>query len=317
MRMLDIRPCLQCEESFDKSSDLKVHLALVHKQYGNHFITPAEKKKEKEEERRREIQSTRPEILETFVCSICGHKAKQHRSTHMRRYHKEIPCEDCGEICGGEIGYRLHRRTYHYSTLLLEKNEKRKQNKEFVCEHCGKSFDSKYACSSHISKMHKAKDIACERCEEHFEKKTDYRNHLREQHAVEPWFSCQQCDYKTYDEQYLKNHLKMVHSEKKFECKECGKTLKHQASLRSHVQKVHLKLPKTYKFPCPTCNKKFHTTEQLTNHMNVHSGAKPYKCFYCENAYQNKSNRLNHIKKSHPDLHQKQQEVVTTEDSQV
>ena len=88
--------------------------------------------------------------------------------------------------------------------------------------------------------------------------------------------------------------------------------------LINHMKLVHLGLKKTQKkkktIPCPTCNKTFPDQENLNYHMNVHSGAKPYKCFYCEAAYQNKSNRLNHMKKSHPDLYQKQKQAPITEE---
>ena len=60
-----------------------------------------------------------------------------------------------------------------------------------------------------------------------------------------------------------------------------------------------------YDIPCSLCGKLFDCKENLKYHMNVHSGAKPYQCFFCETSFQNKSNRINHMKKSHPDLHQK------------
>ena len=236
----------------------------------------------------------------------------------MRAFHNDHPCGDCGRVCAGERELTQHRRTEHVKEFILERNEKRKSG-DFVCDTCGKTFSDKSVLSSHIKNRHK--DIACDHCEEHFQVKTEYHNHLRDQHAVSP-VSCHLCDYKTYDEASLKTHVK-THlkrtlskppAESTRTCGECGKTFKTSSYIR-HVRRVHLKLAKTEEIPCPICSKIFTRKETLSYHLNVHSGAKPYKCFYCEAAYQNKSNRCNHMKKSHPDLYQKQKQATITEES--
>ena len=65
--------------------------------------------------------------------------------------------------------------------------------------------------------------------------RTEYHNHLRDQHAVTP-LSCHLCDYETYDEGSLKNHLKnhlkrtitQPPSKSDFKCRECEKTFNVQ-----------------------------------------------------------------------------------------
>ena len=235
----------------------------------------------------------------------------------MRAFHYDHPCGDCGRVCAGERELTQHRRTEHTKEFILERNEKRKSG-SFVCDTCGRTFINESLLSSHIKNLHK--DIACDHCEEHFQVKTEYHNHLRDQHAVSP-VSCHLCAYKTYDEgslkKHLKTHLKSTLSKPQAEstqkCGECGKTF-NKTNFMRHVRRVHLKLAKTEEIPCPICSKILKSKEILSYHLNVHSGAKPYKCFYCEAAYQNKSNRLNHMKKSHPDLYQKQKQAPITEE---
>ena len=186
-----------------------------------------------------------------------------------------------------------HRRHVHAKEFLLETIEKNK-NPEFICATCGKGFAVKSTYLNHLVKhtvppYHKV----CEYCGDQFETRKDYSKHYQSKHS-----------------QSRKQSTAV-------KCDECGKTFMQLKRLNHHLRTIHLgiikKVKKTPK-PCPTCNKVFFTNETLAYHMNVHTGAKPFKCFYCENAYQNRSNRNNHIKKSHPDLCQKQKEAVTTEE---
>ena len=53
------------------------------------------------------------------------------------------------------------------------------------------------------------------------------------------------------------------------------------------------------KHRCTFCGKGFDEKIKLNDHFNVHTGAKPYKCRFCDMAYQNKSNRHAHERKAH------------------
>ena len=189
-----------------------------------------------------------------------------------------------------------HRRHVHAKEFVLERIEKIK-NPEFICATCGKGYHLKTTYWNHLvthnlPPYHKT----CDHCGEKFDSRKEYAKHYRDKHKLRTQSS----------------------STNLLPCEDCGKTFANLSNLTKHLRRVHLgikkKLTKTPK-PCPTCDKVFYTNENLTYHMNVHTGAKPYKCFYCENAYQNRSNRTNHIKKSHPEVsHQKQKEAVITEE---
>ena len=227
------------------------------------------------------------------ICSICGLETNWKISVHMRFFHDDTPCGDCGMILKGVKEYKLHRKRVHTKEVILEEENAKKVNPEFICSTCGKGYSVKQSYLDHLvthrptPPYHKV----CEHCGDQFDSRKEYAKHYNRKHAVPK------------------------RSEGK--CEDCGKTFKN---LKQHVKIAHLGLKKTRKpVPCPECNKIFSSNENLSYHMNVHTGAKPYQCFYCENAYQNKSNRNNHIKKSHPELYQKnggRNENVVSEESQ-
>ena len=38
-------------------------------------------------------------------------------------------------------------------------------------------------------------------------------------------------------------------------------------------------------FDCKICSMKFFTQDEFTDHMNIHDGKRPYKCFVCEKEF--------------------------------
>ena len=38
-------------------------------------------------------------------------------------------------------------------------------------------------------------------------------------------------------------------------------------------------------FDCKICSMKFFTQAEFTDHMNIHNGKRPYKCFVCEKEF--------------------------------
>lgn len=53
--------------------------------------------------------------------------------------------------------------------------------------------------------------------------------------------------------------------------------------------------------PCPDCDKTFKRSDNLLDHMNLHTGEKPYRCEECDIGFPYRSSLYNHNKSKHSD----------------
>jgi KRAB domain-containing zinc finger protein len=65
--------------------------------------------------------------------------------------------------------------------------------------------------------------------------------------------------------------------------------------------KPKVKVNKRPKAECPVCHKIFNQKAYLANHMNIHTGNRPYKCKYCTKGFKDYSGLRNHHL-SHEDI---------------
>ena len=71
---------------------------------------------------------------------------------------------------------------------------------------------------------------------------------------------------------------------------------------KSEEKSVKIVKKKKAKVKCPTCNKEFYKA-YLPNHMNVHTGERPFKCKYCEKGFKDYTGLNTHIQ-SHENIKQ-------------
>jgi uncharacterized Zn-finger protein len=108
-------------------------------------------------------------------------------------------------------------------------------------------------------------------------------------------FQCQMCDKKFQSNYHLSRHARVHTGAKPFTCEICGHGSTQIGHLRSHIRIVHEKVKQ---IECKLCPKKFATNQDLSIHLNKHTGAKPYKCDQCPKEFAAPSNLRTH-KKSH------------------
>ena len=112
---------------------------------------------------------------------------------------------------------------------------------------------------------------------------------------LKPIFPCQICDKKFQSNYHLSRHARVHTGAKPFICEICGHSSTQIGHLRSHIRIVHEKVKV---IECEMCPKRFATNQDLSIHMNKHTGAKPYKCDQCPKEFAAPSNLRSH-KKSH------------------
>lgn len=78
---------------------------------------------------------------------------------------------------------------------------------------------------------------------------------------------------------------------KPYQCIACDFKTVTRTNVRCHIIKSHLKL-KLY--PCTQCTKQYASHVLLQEHMNTHTGARPFKCEKCNFATTSRQALCNH-----------------------
>jgi uncharacterized Zn-finger protein len=86
-------------------------------------------------------------------------------------------------------------------------------------------------------------------------------------------FFCELCEYSTYSQCHLNNHLNSIHlGIKDVKCDYCDKLFIHKSSLNDHINSVHKQMTR---HTCDLCDFASYKKSYLERHLNtVHLGKK-------------------------------------------
>nr|XP_026483888.1 zinc finger and BTB domain-containing protein 41-like [Vanessa tameamea] len=104
------------------------------------------------------------------------------------------------------------------------------------------------------------------------------------------------------DAEAAMQHVKSAHGARLYICRVCGRALRRRAHYAAHVEqhaqknKALQNTDKTKLHECNICKKKYSSRTLLTEHMNVHSGSRPYACDVCGKAFASKYTHQSHLK---------------------
>ncbi|GFR85556.1 zinc finger protein 420 [Elysia marginata] len=221
-------------------------------------------------------------------CYHCGQKINN-RLHHMQRYHpgqKNFPCKNCGKEFDDYKEFQTHKKTHTDPSSLR-------------CDLCNATLKSLRNMSQHMKSHLGEKSYICSVCGRGFMTRTSRSN----------------CKHKLETGGDFMNQGSQVHcklSQKVFPTADVvtAQLLGGQQSSAQEYFKVnfiakqeepHLSNNSSTKqiFHCTICPKTFSKQWRMKQHMNFHSGAKPFKCEFCYQTFHTSKAKGVHKYKKH------------------
>ncbi|XP_059047563.1 zinc finger protein 37-like isoform X2 [Achroia grisella] len=259
-----------------------------------------------------------------FLCTICNQRfllqaeLENHRLMHYRT--KKL--------------YQLHRRNNHKTRKTcpickkeLGPNTDMKKHMlihtsvTFECNICNKKYRSESGIRLHRRTAHceqKMEGAYCAECDVQFKTAYIYRTHLRtslKHISVEDLkHKCDQCGKRYKSASCLKHHIESIHTKEMiYTCQLCDQAFSTSRRLRVHVRLKHEGKCRPKNKICTICSKAFETKSGLQQHMNAHTGARPFSCSECAATFAQSGALYTHRKLLH-DRHKRRKPVQTRTD---
>ncbi|XP_063700733.1 zinc finger protein weckle-like [Culicoides brevitarsis] len=228
-----------------------------------------------------------------FECEVCqkSYSRRQTLEEHVRLKHgSEQDFKFHCEIC--QRKFISEKKLKQHSISHLPANEKMVH----PCPHCDKKFTKSVNVVAHIKAVHIGlRPFICESCGRPFQSKGALKDHQITHSDEHPW-ACSQCPKRFKNQARLKTH-EDIHNTTSYICPHCGLALNTKRTLKMHLV-VH---SEEKKYKCNYCGNEFKRSKALKNHLILHTGLRPYSCPFCNKTFANGSNCRSHKKKAHPD----------------
>lgn len=309
--------CSECQKKFKVKSSLAKHM-LIHSDVKDFSCADCGKMFKSKALLDRHVYV---HVKKPYKCTICLKLFRYMRSRdyHMNTVHTDelnYHCSHCQKA--------FKTKTY-LSTHLLVHSDVR----DFCCSICEKRFKSKCSLTVHF-KIHTGLKIhQCSLCSQSFRTASHRHRHMETVHSDERNYHCPHCSHSCNLKSNLAKHIRLLHGpleqRKRFKCDECDKSFfgisalrdhKHfhrsggqkcfvcgicnmeydtRDALRSHVKRNHDEAGTKFKWHyCNICQGRFVSPGLLKQHMNRHSGNKPFECEVCHKTFHCLSNLTNH-----------------------
>ncbi|CAH1983901.1 unnamed protein product [Acanthoscelides obtectus] len=237
-------------------------------------------------------------------CDICSKVTRKDNFKKHMLLHSDIEpavCNLCGATFKNPESLRGHTRYIH-------------NNRNVICEECGKKFKTKYYLDLHRNKVHTGtRNFKCDTCGKAFFTKADLWKHDRKTHKKMRPYICEYCKTGFSSQYALKTHRRQHTNEKPFICDHCNEGFRQKVSLRSHLKSKH-GIEEAKEFICPECGRGFATKFALNVHQKQHA---IIKCSVCSEPFAGQEYLYNHMKEVHGiDNDMEEDESQDTEESQ-
>ena len=206
-----------------------------------------------------------------FECSICNalQRDRPQMYNHLKEKHRnEINANavpdtqlENNQNCDGTICAKVYGN----------------QGKKFWCKICKLPLQ--------LAEDSRKEPKVCPECGKKVHNLTGHRlTHYQEKHQ------CSFCPSVFRSRSSLDAHKKAVHE--KVPCTECGK-LFGAKFMKRHIEAAHTPDDQK-KCRCEVCGKGFSCNLSLLEHLNIHTGEKPFKCRYCSASFASRGTCAGH-----------------------
>ncbi|XP_076763849.1 uncharacterized protein LOC143431179 [Xylocopa sonorina] len=214
--------CAKCDVTFASKKKAHEHYKLVHSsklnqnkisKNGIYFCTDCRHTFLKKDDYSRHLDSASHlnkvnkeiPLRNIFTCLICLKKLISQRALdqHIRRIHKgekRFACDiyGCAFQCARKSDLIRHKQ------LHIEQ-------RNIICEHCGKTFTSVSILNDHVLYIHnKERQFICEECGKAFKRNSLLKRHKLSHQQYRP-FACMQCTTAFKRSHHLTRHMETCH----------------------------------------------------------------------------------------------------------